>query len=636
MGSLVVHPRDSLPPEPTDTTRTIGERGAVDPVTETRTQTLHPAPTSDGDRSTPTPFFPHIPRYQILESLGHGGMGHVFLAFDTQLKRRVALKFMLREAEASAQARKRFEAEATILAQLHHPNVVEVYDSGTAAGYRFFAMTLLPGGSLSQRRAEFGESAGKAVRVMAAVARGVQHAHERGIVHRDLKASNVLFDDVRPVVTDFGCAKWDDGEMSTHGFALFGTPSHMAPEVVARGSREHDARSDVWSLGVMLYHLLAGQLPFPDDPRTEAGKLRLFTQEPTPVRQCPGAAPGVDERLEAVVRQALAKNPSDRYPTAAALVADLERWLDGTPVYASDTTPHKVYRTAAHPARRWPLVAAFPLLLVLAAVVVAAVVWWPKAPPPTTDAPPPPPPPSVKQTLAERLPKAAAWVEFVAATGMPSERAADLPGVVGSTRLGYGEVLELESARVFMLELGNEELPFPYRLSANVRLMVEGLDTKIGTYTSRQGHRQPDQSVTHLAFVHSFGPMTSANQKKVARFINKDGWAATPARVALTGSTFLPVPENWRPVAQDPPTPDDVPGPFHTVEIDVYPKEWLARRDAAAFPKTARPLAEAMAADTLRTLGEVRTPPTLGHGFGLFVFQGGGQFRNVRITRLAD
>lgn len=630
-------PLDSFPPEPTNSTRSfLGPDQIVHSESETRSPTEFPLSTHSGD-TTPTPFFPHIPRYQIVESLGHGGMGHVFLAHDTQLRRRVALKFMLREAEASAVARQRFTNEATILAQLHHPNVVEVYDSGVAGGYRFFAMTHLPGGSLSKRRKEFRQSAAAAVRVIAAVARGVQHAHERGILHRDLKASNVLFDGDKPVVTDFGCAKWEEAELSTQGAALLGTPSHMAPEVWLRGSKEHDARSDVWSLGVILYQLLAGVLPFPDDPRTEAGRNQLLECDPPPVGTAAEVVPGVDERLEAVMRKVLAKAPSERYQSAAEFADDLDRWLAGEPVSAATDPPTPAELLRPKPRKWWVLVAATAVTLALAGVAFA-VSWWPKS---DTLATTPEEPPVVKKTLAELLPEKGAHVDLIPETGLPTFAAVGAEGTSGTVGVGqFGGHCELQATRGYMLDLGTAAFPFDVRLEGEVRVsFVLGGETKAGLYADRRGHPQPNgEGVGHFAYFCGYGPISQLPPAQ--QWKGQWGTNATAARLNATDgspSPFTCESSAWRhtpPGEQDPKT-----GlvPFRPVSIDIRADDkHVGQFDRKPFPPGNPTRNERFAFGALAPLGEVFERPLYGDRFGLFVLQGNAQFRNVRLVRTSD
>jgi hypothetical protein len=595
-------------------------------------------PSTDRNDPTPTPLQLTLPpKFTYVRRLGVGGMGEVIHAYDTALKRHVAIKFMRPTAANSVFARRRFLEEANILAQLHHPNVVDVFEKGEIDGQPYFVMAYLDGGTLAERKEEFRTTAGRVVGVIATVAGGVHHAHENGVFHRDLKASNVVFDDGRPVVADFGCARWDDGEISTQGYALLGTPSHMAPEVIERGSKGHDARADLWSLGVMLYHLLSGELPFTTDPRLPGGREKLLRDELTPVRDCPKKVPGVDDALEAIVRKALARNPDDRYQTAAELAAVLGLWLEQVEVSATPTTVTEP-AAAARPAQTSPVTGRWFAVLSVVFVVCGmgtAVALWKKSDPASVtpsvvDTRPAP----FARTLAERLKNADDSVEFIGQTGLPEGLPPSPAGVIGAVSLSLDKLCEVESARVFLLELGDEPLPFRYRITAQVRLTTTTIDTKVGLYANRAAHPQPGGSIVHAAFVNSYGPMTTA--QTVPRFAGKDGWGTFPARIALSNTTFAPTDGEWQPVAQDAAPTDDMPGPFHQIEIEVQPTRWQAARDGQTLKPKLRALAASVTTAAFHVLGETLTPPVFGNGFGLFVFQGGGQFRNVRIVRLPN
>jgi hypothetical protein len=636
----VSQPFDSRQPHQRDDTRAAADRPEpiVNSLLETRAL-VPPAgrqvePSTDREHPTPTPLnYTLPPKYEYVRPLGVGGMGEVIHAYDTELKRHVAIKFMRPASALSIFARRRFLEEANILAQLHHPNVVDVYEKGEIDGQPYFVMAYLDGGTLAERKEEFRTSAGRVVGVIATVAGGVQHAHENGVFHRDLKASNVVFDDGRPVVADFGCARWDDGEVSTQGYALLGTLSHMAPEVLERGSKGHDARADLWSLGVMLYHLLSGELPFTTEPRSPEGRAKLLRDELTPVRDCPKHVPGVDDALEAIVRKALAKNPDDRYQTAAEFADDLRSWVPtAPPPTVADATPVP----APRPAGKWRLLAIAGVAL-LPLLGVGAVAFWPKGGMrPTVSTAAETSPMAVARSLADRLKRPDDHVDFVRGTGMPEELAGDLPGVAGAASLSADKYCQLDSGRNVMLELGNEELRFSYRISAEVRFVSEAADAKVGLYSNRKAHRQPDGTVTHVAFVACFGRVTVLKPEDAPRFRGKDGWAASPAAISRDGLTFLPVPEQWTPVPQDPPLLDAKSGVFHTVHIDVLVDRWQGWRDSLATKPVARGLALAQLEDAMTTNGQALGRPAFGDGFGLFVSLGVGQFRNVRITRRAD
>jgi tetratricopeptide (TPR) repeat protein len=267
-----------------------------------------------------------IPRYEFLERLGRGGMGAVYRAMDRVLSREVALKVLVDPLGAPAEARGRFLQEARLAATLQHPNIVPIFDAGEHEGQVFLAMQLIDGSGLEHRKMALREAA-EAVRD---AARAVHYAHERGIIHRDLKPSNVMIDKAgRVFVTDFGLARRSDSaaRMTLTG-TIVGTPIYMPPEQ-ARGA-ETDARSDVYSLGATLYELASGKAPFSGANELEILKHVLLDEPPFPRKH----APSLPQDLESVILKAMDKKPPGRYPTAAALAADLDRWLRSEPVHA--------------------------------------------------------------------------------------------------------------------------------------------------------------------------------------------------------------------------------------------------------------------------------------------------------------
>jgi tRNA A-37 threonylcarbamoyl transferase component Bud32 len=275
--------------------------------------------------------FPSVPGYEILSVLGKGGMGMVYKARDG-LGRLVALKMMRAGQFATAQERQRFRFEAETVAALDHPGIVPIYHVGEADGQPFLCLKYLEKGSLADRIKGGRFAPAEAAALVARVAAAVQHAHDRGVLHRDLKPGNVLLDAAdRPHVADFGLARplAADHSLSPTG-TLLGTLDYMAPEQ-ARGERGMTVKVDVFALGAVLYELLTGAPPFKGD-----------TPEQTLARLLPeGAAvrprrlnPLVPRDLELICLKCLEKDPADRYPSAAAAADDLARFLNNEPISA--------------------------------------------------------------------------------------------------------------------------------------------------------------------------------------------------------------------------------------------------------------------------------------------------------------
>jgi WD40 repeat protein len=296
--------------------------------------------------------------YDLLEEIAQGGMGIVYRARHVRLHRIVALK-MIRAGELAGDEQvRRFLSEAEAAAHLEHPNIVPVYEVGAQAGRHYYTMKLIDGGSLADRlrrqaseqdpRSGGGGGVGAgssppstnrgkaasiwAARLIAAVARAVHFAHQRGILHRDLKPGNILLDPAgSPHVTDFGIAKRVEEEsgMTLTG-AVMGTPAYMAPEQAAGDSRALTTAADVYGLGAILYELLTGSPPF--RAATPMQTLRLVQEQDPPRPASLNRA--LDRDLETIVLKCLEKEPGRRYPSAEALAADLDCWLAGEPIAA--------------------------------------------------------------------------------------------------------------------------------------------------------------------------------------------------------------------------------------------------------------------------------------------------------------
>lgn len=263
--------------------------------------------------------------YELERELGRGGMGVVYRARQLSLGREVALKMILRGQLASQADRQRFEAEAQAAAKLDHPGIVPVYEVGEIDSRPYFSMKHVRGTTLAQRLAAGPIASREAARILAAVARAIHFAHQRGVLHRDLKPSNILLDEQgEPHVSDFGLAKQVSESASlTHTGMLLGTPAYMAPEQAAGNRGQVGPRSDVYSLGIILYHMLTGRPPFQAASPAEM-VLLVLEQDPVPPRML---NPQADRDLEMICLRCLQKPADLRYASAAALADDLEAYL---------------------------------------------------------------------------------------------------------------------------------------------------------------------------------------------------------------------------------------------------------------------------------------------------------------------
>jgi len=254
--------------------------------------------------------------YDIDAEIGRGGMAIVYRATDVRLKRRVAVKVLPPELAFRDDVRRRFLREAETAAQLSHPHIVPIYTVDERAGLVFFVMALVDGESLAQRAARERIPIPEARRILAEVADALDYAHGHGVVHRDVKPDNILLERESgyAMVTDFGIARAAeaDSRLTVTGIAV-GTPAYMSPEQ-ALGERDVDGRSDIYSLGVVAYQILAGELPFKAN-NTPAMMMKHISEAPRPLREL---RPDVPAALDAAIGRALAKRAEDRWPNAAA------------------------------------------------------------------------------------------------------------------------------------------------------------------------------------------------------------------------------------------------------------------------------------------------------------------------------
>ncbi|MBI4658194.1 MAG: serine/threonine protein kinase [Verrucomicrobia bacterium] len=305
--------------------------------------------------------------YELLGELGRGGMGVVFKARQKAPDRLVALKVVAAGELASPRVLSRFRLEAKTAAGLHHPNIVPLFEVGEWSGWHFFSMQLIEGPTLAEVLRKGGIGPEAAVRLVLAITRAVQYAPERGILHRDIKPTNILLDSAgEPHLTDFGLAKVLDQDSDlTLSRAILGTPAYMSPEQAA--GRKHDitTATDVYAIGALFYEMLAGRPPFLADstpallrkvveeepiPPSRICDLRFAIYDltatgdagrhsPNPKSQIANRKPQIPHDLEVICLKCLEKNPGRRYGSAAELVEELGRWVDGKPIRARPGSP---------------------------------------------------------------------------------------------------------------------------------------------------------------------------------------------------------------------------------------------------------------------------------------------------------
>ena len=329
------------------------------------------------DRARPSVLPDHIGQYRIIDVLGEGGMGVVYRAEQESPRRPVALKVIKAGAESPGLL-KRFEHEEQVLGWLQHPGIAQIFEAGTAdAGQGlqpFFAMEFVRGQSLTSYAAALDLTLAQRLELAAKVCDAVHHAHQKGVIHRDLKPGNILVDDSgQPKVLDFGVARVTDADIRTTTLQtdvgqLVGTLAYMSPEQVAGDSRQLDTRSDVYALGVILYELLAGRVPFDVSQQTIPQAARMITEEePTSLSSINRVFRG---DIQTIVAKALEKDKNRRYQSAAGLAADIRRCLSDEPISARPASA--VYQLRKFARRNKSLVAA---VVTACALLSAALVY---------------------------------------------------------------------------------------------------------------------------------------------------------------------------------------------------------------------------------------------------------------------
>ncbi|MFH1749127.1 MAG: serine/threonine-protein kinase [Planctomycetota bacterium] len=344
----------------------MGDFMRQSPVTPIDEYDAHVAPT------LPT----HIGRYEIVRVIGEGGMGIVYEARQEHPHRTVALK-AIRSGLPSRSLLRRFQHEAEILGQLQHPGIAHIYEASTAEvdGFRgaklrqpYFAMEYVTGESLGKYADLNGLDTRKRLALFAKICDAVQHAHQKGVIHRDLKPGNIIVDSTgQPKILDFGVARATDADMQTVTMQtnigqLIGTVPYMSPEQVTGDSKQLDTRSDVYSLGVILYELISGALPYEVRDRSIAEAARVIRdEEPTRLTTIARALRG---EIETIVRRTLEKDKGRRYQSASDLAADIRHYLRGEPIEAKrDSTLYVLRKTIVRHRRLTAAAILFTVLL---------------------------------------------------------------------------------------------------------------------------------------------------------------------------------------------------------------------------------------------------------------------------------
>lgn len=349
-----------------------------------------------------------IGRYEIKAELGRGGMATVYRGYDPRFKREVAIKMLPRDSLTDTVSRGRFQREAETIAALDHPAIVPVYDFGEQDEQPYFVMRLMPGGALDERITQGPIPVAEAARIISRIAPALDEAHLKGIVHRDLKPGNILFDQRGdPYISDFGIAKLAEGTVTFTGTNIIGTPAYMSPEQ-AKGETEIDGRSDIYSLGTILFEMLTGKLPFKAD--TPIGlALKHITESVPHVRDTNSSLP---QECETVIARAMAKERGERFTTAAEMAVALEAAARGekAPAVYTATPPQSpkpgatstpLFTAISSPLAKWGVAAAVIIaLLLVAAIGLGSQLLAPK---PTATNPP--------------VPVESQWVAVVKASG---------------------------------------------------------------------------------------------------------------------------------------------------------------------------------------------------------------------------
>lgn len=318
-----------------------------------------------------SPSSAQIGHFELIERVGRGGFGVVYRALDTRLQRQVALKIPRRGCFGTEDEETRFLREARSAANLRHPNIVQVFEVGTESGSHYIAAEFIEGMNLADVLKGQQLDFRKAAALLEKIAAALHHAHEHGVIHRDIKPANILIDaNEQPFLTDFGLARNDEPAITiTQEGEVLGTPAYMSPEQAAAEHSKMDRRSDVYSLGVTLFRMLSGELPFRGSRRMLLNKV--MHDDPPSVRSLNETVP---RDLETIALRAMEKAPEKRYQSALEFEQELHRWLAGDPILARPiSTAERAWRWC----KKRPVISSLlaTIAVLLFSISIGAAVW---------------------------------------------------------------------------------------------------------------------------------------------------------------------------------------------------------------------------------------------------------------------
>lgn len=376
-----------------------------------RVPEMHPQPrpgkaldttqlTPQASGPTTAPASPNISGYEITQELGRGGQGVVYRATQKTTKREVAVKVLIQGPYASKAAQKRFGREIELVAQLRHPNIISIFHSGTTSdGHPFYVMDYVQGMPLQEYVRSRNLALEETLELFSTVCEAVQHAHQKGVIHRDLKPTNIVVDgNGTPRILDFGLAKPLSAparSLISLSQEIVGTLPYMSPEQAASSSDEIDTRTDVYSLGVILYELLTGHRPYPVDGPIADVLRHISETQPTPpsrgwtrdagvtrraTRRLHAGECPIDREIETITFKALAKERERRYQSAGELARDIRHYLHGEPIEArGDSLAYVLWKQSRRYFRQTPAAALLLLCAILAPGLLVSLIFWHQA-----------------------------------------------------------------------------------------------------------------------------------------------------------------------------------------------------------------------------------------------------------------